>query len=325
MPLGFSEGRDGFTPVNEIQYSSGLGNGIFGAGWSYPIPSIFRKTDKGVPRYHDPGDREEDVFIMAGAEDLVPSDCPPELSQWIEDQERAGCSIRCYRPRVEGAFARIERWQNTESGVVHWRSISKENVTSIYGLTDASRVEITEEGSLRTFEWLLERRYDDRGNEMVFHYKTEDESPKRYLKRIQYGNRHAANPSIPSDSDSDFLFDVVFDYGEHGGNQIEENSEWKDRLDPFSSFRSGFEIRTRRLCRRVLVFHRLDSNGDSSLPRLVRCMEFEYDENPYLSKLQRITRRGYGEDGSSRALPPLELTYAPVPDLAAASPKTSDL
>ena len=31
---------------------------------------------------------------------------------------------------------------------------------------------------------------------------------------------------------------------------------WTARQDPFSSYRSGFEIRTWRLCHAVLVFHR---------------------------------------------------------------------
>ncbi|WP_366836081.1 SpvB/TcaC N-terminal domain-containing protein [Nitrosomonas sp.] len=33
-------------------------------------PAITRKTDKGLPRYNDAD--ESDVFILSGAEDLVP-------------------------------------------------------------------------------------------------------------------------------------------------------------------------------------------------------------------------------------------------------------
>ena len=34
------------------------------------LPSITRKTDKGLPRYQN--DDDSDVFILSGAEDLVP-------------------------------------------------------------------------------------------------------------------------------------------------------------------------------------------------------------------------------------------------------------
>ena len=70
VPLPLSPGRSGFTPSLQLAYDSGSGNGPFGFGWSLGIPAITRKTDKGLPLYCD-GD-ESDVFILAGAEDLVP-------------------------------------------------------------------------------------------------------------------------------------------------------------------------------------------------------------------------------------------------------------
>ena len=70
VPLPMSPGRSGFTPGLQLTYDSGAGNGPFGFGWSLGTPAITRKTDKGLPLYCD-GD-ESDVFILAGAEDLVP-------------------------------------------------------------------------------------------------------------------------------------------------------------------------------------------------------------------------------------------------------------
>ncbi len=52
--------------------------------------------------------------------------------------------IRQYVPRTEGLFARIERWTNVDNGETHWRSISKDNVTTLYGVrqsTDKDQVE----------------------------------------------------------------------------------------------------------------------------------------------------------------------------------------
>ena len=53
IPLALSPGRSGFTPRLGLAYDSGSGNGPFGFGWSLSIPSITRKTDKGLPRYGD--------------------------------------------------------------------------------------------------------------------------------------------------------------------------------------------------------------------------------------------------------------------------------
>src|SRR3989337_520469 len=70
IPIAASPGRSGFGPQLSLSYDSGAGNGPFGLGWNLPLPSITRKTDKGLPQYFD--SLESDVFILSGAEDLVP-------------------------------------------------------------------------------------------------------------------------------------------------------------------------------------------------------------------------------------------------------------
>ncbi|HEY3035627.1 MAG TPA: SpvB/TcaC N-terminal domain-containing protein [Streptosporangiaceae bacterium] len=70
VPLPMSPGRNGFTPQLALSYDSGAGNGPFGMGWSLDLPAITRRTDKGLPHYRDAD--ESDVFVLAGAEDLVP-------------------------------------------------------------------------------------------------------------------------------------------------------------------------------------------------------------------------------------------------------------
>src|SRR5437870_13536951 len=71
VPIATSPGRSGFGPQLSLSYDSGAGNGPFGFGWNLSVPSITRKTDKGLPRYQDAD--ESDVFILSGAEDLVPA------------------------------------------------------------------------------------------------------------------------------------------------------------------------------------------------------------------------------------------------------------
>src|SRR5215467_15325414 len=105
VPLATSPGRSGFGPQVSLSYDSGAGNGPFGLGWSLSLPAITRKTDKGLPQYLDAD--ESDVFILSGAEDLVPV---LDNNGKIVETERDGYRIRSYRPRIEGLFARIERW-----------------------------------------------------------------------------------------------------------------------------------------------------------------------------------------------------------------------
>src|SRR5438034_8639325 len=74
VPIALPPGRNGFQPQFNLIYSTGNGNGLFGSGWSLSVPGITRKTTKGIPRYRDkdPDSEKRDVFILSGAEDLVP-------------------------------------------------------------------------------------------------------------------------------------------------------------------------------------------------------------------------------------------------------------
>src|SRR5262249_39570556 len=70
VPIATSPGRSGFGPQLALSYDSGAANGPFGLGWNLSLPSITRKTDKGLPKYQDADG--SDVFILSSAEDLVP-------------------------------------------------------------------------------------------------------------------------------------------------------------------------------------------------------------------------------------------------------------
>src|SRR3989475_8573709 len=107
VPIATSPGRSGFGPQLSLSYDSGAGNGPFGFGWSLSLPAITRKTDKGLPQYRDA--EESDVYVLSGAEDLVPV-LQPDGTRFKDDTTAPGYVIHRYRPRVEGLFARIERW-----------------------------------------------------------------------------------------------------------------------------------------------------------------------------------------------------------------------
>src|SRR6266481_3910349 len=108
VPIATSPGRSGFGAQLSLSYDSGAGNGPFGFGWYMALSSITRKTDKGLPRYLD--EDESDVFILSGAEDLVPvlDDKGVRVNQ-PRTLHGVSYQVRQYRPRIEGLFARIER------------------------------------------------------------------------------------------------------------------------------------------------------------------------------------------------------------------------
>ncbi len=141
--------------------------------------------------------------------------------------------VKRYRPRIEGAFARIEKWKNKLNGEVHWRTITKTNLHSYYGLADASRITDPKDNT-RVFEWLLCKTHDDKGNISVNYFKKEDFTgiPQKsneknrinnctqlYLKKVLYGNKKAwfSGDAIPEEKD--FMFKVIYDYGEHDINE----------------------------------------------------------------------------------------------------------
>src|SRR2546423_8519980 len=151
VPLAVSPGRSGFGPQLSLAYDSGAGNGPFGFGWSLSLPTITRKTDKGLPQYWDM--QESDVFVLSGAEDLVPV-LQPDGSRFEDKTTVPGYTIHRYRPRIEGLFSRIEQWTEQATGEIHWRSISRDNITTLYGKTAESRISDPDDRR-RVLSWLI--------------------------------------------------------------------------------------------------------------------------------------------------------------------------
>jgi RHS repeat-associated protein len=344
VPVPVSPGRSGFGPELALAYDSGGGNGIFGYGWSLSLPTITRRTDKGLPRYSDAG--ESDVFVLSGAEDLV-----PVHDTHIPDRTLDGVTYRIqrYRPRIEGSFALIERWTDVATGDAHWRSISRDNVTTLYGKDDNSRlVEPASPDSgrpRRIFSWLICERYDDKGNAEVYTYKQESavdvplsqtnernrsRSGNRHLKSIRYGNRvsRLVEPDLAK-HEGKWMFEIVLDYGEHdeADPTPADGGDWICRHDPFSSNRAGFELRTYRLCQRILIFHHFPDEEDVGADCLVRSLSFTYAStrgvaadvthgNPVASCLASITVTGHRRKAAlatgytSTSLPALEFEYS---------------
>jgi hypothetical protein len=274
MPISTSPSRGALDPALSLSYNSGNGNGPFGLGWDVSLATITRKTALGIPKYQD-GD-DSDVFMISGAEDLVPVFKRDERGDIVVNAEsgiplihedfRDGHVIRRYSPRIEGSFLRIERWTGTTlAHSVHWRVITPGNVTSIYGKDKNSQIH-DPSNEAHVFSWLLAEQFDTYGNAIIYRYKEEDSkdvnldqanernrsdktrSSNRYLSVVRYGNK---TPNRDVDSwaatsafnipQNDWMFSIAFDYGEYDEQRpnLNPSKSWKCRKDPFSSYRSG--------------------------------------------------------------------------------------
>lgn len=356
VPIFTSPSRNGFGPKLILQYSTGNGNSEFGLGWQLSIPRVTRKTEKGLPTYTN-----EDVFVMSGAEDLVPVSPQPTIIPPNGFKE-----ITRYRPRTEGLFAKIEKWVR-DDGDVHWRATTKENVTSVYGKTLSARIAHPNdtEKITKVYEWLLEETFDAKGNHILYEYIQENPDLKiggiheqnrrytqAYIRRILYGNtpdsldalpekkagpvrqngtNHTSNNAVDPEP-RHYVFEVLFDYFDLP-TEPKPEYKWREldygvipndwpyvptiRPDPFSTYRSGFEIRTLRLCRRVLMLHHFKEGELIDAP-LVKSTDFTYGEDPHagFTFLKEVTVSGYRKDPQdsakylSRNMPPVSFEYS---------------
>lgn len=304
VPIAIPEGRNGFQPQLSLGYSTGNGNGAFGFGWGLSVPGIMRKTNKGVPEYCD----EKDVYILSGSEDLIP----------IEENENEGWKM--YRPRTEGLFARITHFYG--SGKNYWEVRSKDGLVSYYGNPDldaddqANTVIANPNNRDKIFAWKLYKTQDPFGNKIIYEYfrdiQERDESQnlmgydQLYLKKVRYVN-------YGDNGIERFLISVNFDYGS------------QDRNDPFSTYTSGFQVRTNKICQVIKInTHPLaihlpstydDQTYDIDEGILTKSYILEYENSPYngASLLRSVQVRGHDQDALhnpiTEDMPPLKFSY----------------
>ena len=142
MPIDTPSGHAGLTPALSLTYSTHGGNGIAGLGWSLGLAQIARRTDKGLPSFHD----DIDTFALQGDE-LLPV---------------GGSS---YRLRIENRFARIRHVQ--ESGEDFWVVTERDGTRVFYGLESDHRLH---DGPGRISAWYVSKKQDANGNEVLFAY-----------------------------------------------------------------------------------------------------------------------------------------------------------
>jgi hypothetical protein len=258
------------------------------------------------------------------------------LSNGVEDIR---WEVKRYRPRTERAFSKIERWRDRHSNRIWWRVVSSTTVTTVYGYHYQAC--IFEPGNrAKTFRWLADFAYDDKGHVTRYIYQKDDDQnidystthevhrkgrshSQVYLKKVLYGLKTSRIKQAIDDkmlfsselNDRDFLFQTVFDYGDHSGDMpgSEPDMAWPVRHDAFSTYRCGFEIRTYRRCQRALLFHDFPELGDQ--PELIRALTFNYKTDVEgFSFLNSARMIGYKRDSNGSmefndSMPPMEFEY----------------
>lgn len=326
LPLPITRGR-GFAPGLSLSYSSGGGNSVFGVGWFCESLRIARRTSHGVPQYSD-----ADQFLGPDGEVLVKTAStasepnPTTCSAYGALKFSQPYSVTRYQPRIEGAFNRLEHWHGDHSDDDFWLLHGSDGTLHLLGKTTSARISDSQNAS-HTAQWLLEESVSPTGEHVYYAYLAENgdgvnssdrsTSAMRYLSQVQYGNVDPATDLYLWSSDippADWLFTLIFDYGERGvapetPPSFTASETWPARQDPYSRYDYGFEIRVHRLCRQVLMFHHFpDALGDQNT--LVSRLLLEYDENPALTQLTSAQTLAYEAKGYVQSLPPLELQYS---------------
>lgn len=332
LPLPTTPCRD-FTPQMNLSYDSAGGNGVFGIGFSVDIPAITRKVSMGVAKYD-----ESDIFLFAQAEELVKK---AQASREVIDPNGTEWEVTLYELRTEGLFSIFEYWKSSASS--YWRVISKDNITSVYGQDPGCRI-YDPQNPNKVFSWLIQSSQNAAGSKMEYEYKQENKSNVRdalfmqgrcfeankYISSIKYGNYYSDN------GQEKMAFEIIFDYGEYdisaetlkkpGCKPYQPLREWPCRQDSFSSYRSGFEIRTCRLCHNILLFHCFEKELGEE-PALIKALNLSYREPSQadpamMSQIAMIGINGYrrqtNESYDIRQLPSLGLTYTDFTPVAQA-------
>ncbi len=327
IPIATLPARGAAQPSLTLSYSSARGYGVAGMGWDLGVPFIARQTDRGIPRYQDPGagagwSPGQDRFVFNGGQELVPIclvttglACPGAVAGELMPSWASGWQY--FRPRVEGAFMRVF-WSPDH---LTWRVQDKAGTTLELGVpwgsTDQNAIEADPQNPTHVFRWNLARQYD---------VEVEASPPQgaaarpvnlvvyRYLSSGGLAYLSDVYDTPPSSDSPDASLST---YAHHV--QI----SYQTRTDPVFSFRRGY--RTDLLLRVLGVdVTSMPFNPAANASReLVRRYHLGYDSRYHASLLVNVTLEGrcpqpIAENGgtlpstSCPTLPPTVLGYQHV-------------
>lgn len=347
IPLPVSAGR-GFAPGPALSYSSAAGNSEFGLGWQLTVPAIGRNTRFGVPDYQD----VESVNGPDGAE-LIRAGVPEMRTALPFSKQSGSFRVTRYLSRYSGTASRTEYWEELSDGLTvrsFWIAFSPDGGLALYGWSDNAR--LADPGdACRIAEWKLEEQVNARGEHILWRWRSENDDNCSEAEKSQHlhvtgcylSHIHWANitpglcffvPENPAAlAENNWLCSLIIDYGERNtpsdlpppyavdttGGDV--RAAWPVRPDPLSRWHYGFEVRTRRLGREFLLFHRIGlmDGSDDEKPVLVSRLQLTHKTSPVVSWLTSAQIFAYepDEDDAPVTLPPVEFGLSqpyPLPD-----------
>ena len=320
IPLPISPAR-GYVPTMALTYHSTAGNGPFGTGWAVQLGVVSRSTSKRAPAY-----TAQDTFTG------------PDAQTWLPERGAQGAtvsrqstvsgtvySVTQYFPRIESSFDVIQHWQSPGDTPGFWLIQGADGSQHLYGKTPLARI-VDPDQPQHVAQWLLQESLNAHGEHIYYHYKQETDTTRyprdcraqHYLQRVCYGNFTARKKeqlylwTTDDEPDVGWHFQLLFDYGERAVELDKRPTyapirAWPVRDAPWSDFSFGFELRTLRLCRQILMYHHFpDETNMGADPVLVRRLVLEYNRSTLLSA---VHDQGFDSSGNSQSRPPLECVY----------------
>lgn len=337
LPLPVSAGR-GVAPSMALNYASTAGNGPFGISWLCEPPSINVRTALGVPKYEG-----NDSFLAPSGEVLeiaINSQGNQDIRKETTlrgTQLSQSHTVTRYQPRIMDDFSLLEHWQPAQTGSDQpfWVMYTTDGQIHLFGKNKQARISNAQDDA-EIARWLLEESMTPTGEHIFYYYQSEDDkgcsdeekqqhpnvASQRYLAKVSYGNIqpettfYALKSATPADNL--WLFYLVFDYGSRSLSLSEvpafsSTAAWQCRPDCFSRYEYGFEVRTRRLCYQVLMFHRVWTLAGESVsgevPALISRLILNYDLDGRVSTLVSARSLAHEQNGQAVTLAPLELDY----------------
>ena len=323
-PFPISEGRAGFGPALALSYASGGGGSPFGIGWTLVgVPAITVSSRRGLPRY-DGTDR----YALGGGEELAPTRRKTG-GKWEQVAEvRGPHAVQRYTPVLGNGRVRIERGSSLPAAVCTGGRAIRMTFLPCTGCVRTTRVgsstlrtrhtSVLVRGrparSLRQRDPVRVRAGNRRRRESVASVCAWSVAEGATLCQADQLRQHASGScrcvgsggkpmALPSR--------VRLWRPRHGSASARTRCSVAGSARRLPVYR-GFEVRTVRLCRRILQFHHFDELGTD--PVRVQTIALDHDEDPAGTTLTGITVTGHRSSlpltgPASRSLPTVTFTY----------------
>lgn len=287
------------SPALTLSYHSGGGNGTYGAGWDVSLPGIFRMTRFGVPRY-----TADDRLAGPDGEEILPDNTASRQERGLPfGTDSVAYTVTRWVARSGSRADTLEHWIETAApaspGI--WLQWHADGSLSLFGHSATARLADPQDAS-RVAGWYLELTVNALGEKVLYRYGGESDDGLSAEEKRQHP--HVSNVYLSSIWSGNVVADDKLSAREEDFQDVTTFS-YRLRSDCLSSWRYGFNVRTRRLCEHVTVSRR--PTPGAPLSPITR-MEFSYVSSGRTSELVSVAVRN--PEVETYPLPPVEFALS---------------